>query len=149
MDLVMPACTPPRPHIGIVGGNGQMGRWLHSFWTERGCEVLVSDRDTNTSNEEVVRGSDRSFVAVPLRATPEVIGSLAGFVGLDSGLVSIASLMAPSVRELEEVRGDALCAHPVFGPTVRSHAGLPLITAPIRGTRWHAWLVDEFTDAGL
>jgi prephenate dehydrogenase len=42
-----------------------------------------------------------------------------------------------------------LCAHPVFGPTVRSYAGLPVVTAPIHGARWHAWLVEEFTDAGL
>jgi prephenate dehydrogenase len=145
----MASRSPFRPRIGIVGGRGQMGRWLQSFWVERGCEVLISDRDTAISSEDLVRGSDIAFVAVPLRATPEVIRTLAGVVGLESGLVSIASLMAPSVRQLEAVRGEALCAHPVFGPTVRSCAGLPMMMAPVRGTRWHAWLVQEFTDAGL
>jgi prephenate dehydrogenase len=145
----MAIAVPEQPRIAIVGGNGQMGRWLLAFWSSRGFEVVVSDRDTRLSNEDAVRGADLTFVAVPLRSTPEVIRSLAELVKRDCGLVSIASLMEPSLPALETVRGEAICAHPVFGPSVLNSNGLPMITAPIRGIRWHAWLVTQFAAAGL
>jgi prephenate dehydrogenase len=138
-----------RVGIGIVGGEGQMGRWLRRFWEDRGHPVLVSDLDTTLSNEDVVRRSDVTFVAVPLRATPEVLRSLGPVLPEGRALVSVASLMAPSAKALSASPGETLCAHPVFGPTVTVTSGLPVVVAPVRGERWIAWLSEELRAAGL
>ncbi|HWE62107.1 MAG TPA: prephenate dehydrogenase dimerization domain-containing protein, partial [Chloroflexota bacterium] len=74
---------------------------------------------------------------------------LAPHVTGDRALVSIGSLMAPSAEALAGVSAEAICAHPVFGPTVTTTAGLPVIVAPVRGTRWADWLVQTLRSAGM
>jgi prephenate dehydrogenase len=135
--------------IGVVGGEGQMGRWLRRFWQDRGHQVVFSDRQTALSSEEVVCRAGLTVVAVPLQSTPAVLRSLAPLASEQSALVSIASLMAPSAEALAESPGETLCAHPVFGPTVGSIRGLPVVVAPVRGERWSAWLVASLREAGM
>jgi prephenate dehydrogenase len=138
-----------QPVIGVIGGSGQMGRWLCRFWQARGFTVLISDRETALHNEDVVRAAQVTFVAVPLAATPAVIADLAPHVSAEGAVVSIASLMAPSAAALAALPSESLCAHPVFGPTVVSTQDLPVVVAPVRGSRWLAWLVDQLREAGL
>lgn len=143
-----PATSGP-VRIGIVGGAGQMGAWLRHFWERLGHEVRYSDRQTALRNDEVVAWARVTFVAVPLDVTPVVLRDLAPHATDGRALVSIASLMGPSADALAAVPAEALCAHPVFGPTVISTAGLPVIVAPVRGTRWAEWLVASLRAAGL
>jgi prephenate dehydrogenase len=137
------------PRIGVVGGEGQMGRWLRRFWEERGYVVSYSDRGTAVTNVEVARTADLTFVAVPLSSTPAVAKALAPIVGADQALISIASLMGPSAAALAGCAGEALCAHPVFGPSVREIRGLPVVTARVRGEHWASWLVERLREAGM
>ena len=141
--------SKPAPIIGVIGGSGQMGRWLCRFWQERGFAVLASDRDTTRRNEDVVRAAQVTFVAVPLAATPAVIAGLASSVPSEHAVVSIASLMAPSAAVLETLPSETICAHPVFGPGVVSTYDLPVVVAPVRVGRWLPWLVDRLEEAGL
>lgn len=126
-----------------------MGRWLRRFWEERGFVVLQSDLGTTLTNEEVVRQADLTFLAVPLSATPAVARTVALLLGPEQALVSIASLMGPSAAALAACAGEAICAHPVFGPTVRELRGLPVVLATVRGERWDRWLAAQLTAAGL
>jgi prephenate dehydrogenase len=137
------------PRIGVVGGEGQMGLWLRRFWERRGLAVSFSDRGSLLTNEDVAQQSDLTFVAVPLTATPDVLVALSPYIGADQALISIASLMGPSATALVGCVGQTLCAHPVFGPSVREVHGLPVVVAPIRGERWASWLIDSLRDAGL
>jgi prephenate dehydrogenase len=138
-----------RVRIGVVGGGGQMGGWLRRFWEGQGYEVRYSDCDTRLRNEEVVEWAQATFVAVPLDATPGVLHDLASRATGDRALISIASLMGPSADALLPASVEAFCAHPVFGPTVMATAGLPVLVAPVRGTRWMEWLVTTLRAAGL
>jgi prephenate dehydrogenase len=137
------------PHIGIVGGAGQMGVWLRRFWEARGFPVLISDRDTALNNQDVVAQADLTFVAVPLHLTPAVLEDLAPRVREERALVSLASLMEPSAAAMRQVRGDAICLHPVFGPTTTQLTGLPVVIASVRGSTWADWLGAELRSAGL
>ncbi|HVA88467.1 MAG TPA: prephenate dehydrogenase dimerization domain-containing protein [Chloroflexota bacterium] len=137
------------PRIGVVGGAGQMGQWLRRFWAGRGLEVRYSDRDTALSNEDLACSADVTFVAVPIRDTPPLLGALAPLLEPGQALISIASLMGPSAAALSTGVGEAICAHPVFGPTVREYRDLPVVVAKLRGDRWGAWLVGELREAGL
>ena len=149
MSLQRDPSGPGTTRIGVVGGAGQMGEWLRRFWSGLGCEVRFSDRGTSLTNEELVRWARLTFVSVPLQYTPQVLSELAPLVGVDCALASIASLMVPSAVALGGGAGEALCAHPVFGPTVIATAGLPFVVAPVRGTRWADWLVGVLRGAGL
>lgn len=137
------------PRIGVVGGAGQMGRWLRRFWEGRGLEARYSDRGTPLSNEEIVGWADLTFVAVPLRDTPPVLRALSPLLEPRQALISIASLMGPSADALALGVGEAICVHPVFGPTVGEYRDLPVVMARIRGNRWGAWLAAELREAGL
>jgi prephenate dehydrogenase len=137
------------PRIGVVGGEGQMGLWLRRFWERRGFAVAFSDRGSSLTNEDVARRSDLTFVAVPLMVTADVLAALSAHIGADQALISIASLMGPSAAALADCTGQTLCAHPVFGPTVREVRGLPVVVAPLRGEHWAAWLIESLRDAGL
>ena len=135
--------------IGVVGGEGQMGRWLRRFWERRGCAVQSSDRGTGRTNAEVAAWADLCFVAVGLGATPEVIRAVAPHVPQAGALVSIASLMVPSAAALAAAPCEGICAHPVFGPSAEAVRGLPWVIAPIRGNARAAWLSGELRDAGF
>jgi len=141
--------VPGGVRIGVVGGEGQMGRWLRQFWEDQGYEVIFSDRATDLRNEDVVVNAAVTFVAVPLHLTPAVLRELLPHLSADRALVSIASLMGPSAQVLADAPGESLCAHPVFGPTVTATAGLPVILAPVQGRRWFSWLQDVLQQAGL
>ena len=41
--------------IGIIGGKGKMGSWFGKFFHEIGLEVLISDIDTELTNEDLVK----------------------------------------------------------------------------------------------
>ncbi len=137
------------PVVGVVGGAGSMGRWLRSFWEPRCAQVVWSDRDSELSNDRVVRRADITFVAVPLGQTPAALRSLAPLAGEHQCLVSIGSLMEPSARELAAAPGEALCVHPVFGPTVRALVNLPIVVSPVRSGRWQPWLTATFRECGM
>ena len=77
-----------------------------------------------------------TFVAVPLHLTPAVLQDLREDVRTDAALVSIASLMGPSAAAMAGMAGEGICAHPVFGPTVTSLAGLPVVISSARPGRW-------------
>ena len=126
-----------------------MGRWLRSFWEARGFAVSFSDRGTALTNQDIATTTDITFVAVPLTATPTELEALAPLLSSDQALVSIASLMEPSAAALTRCTGEALCAHPVFGPSVREVRGLPVVVARLRGDRWAAWLAEALREAGL
>ena len=54
--------------IGLIGGQGQMGRWFKRFFAAQGLEVLVADVDTEQTSQEVARLAD---VVMHLRADPQ------------------------------------------------------------------------------
>ena len=101
------------------------------------------------TNESVARSADITFVAVPLGKTPAVLRTLVDCCGERQCLVSIASLMQPSARELASACAEALCMHPVFGPTVRALENLPVVVSPVRGESWLSWLSDVMRSSGM
>ncbi len=147
----MPAIERPVGDVvvGVVGGAGHMGGWLRKFWEERGAQVIWSDRETCLSSQAVVESADITFVAVPLGETPAVLRELAPRSAEGRCLVSIASLMEPSAHELIAARGDSLCAHPVFGPTVRATENLRVVISPVRGDSWRRWLARTLRVSGM
>jgi prephenate dehydrogenase len=136
------------PLVGIVGGKGQMGRWFARFFAERGCEVLVSDRDTTLTNGDLAARCAIVVVCVPIRVTPAVLQEVVAAAGRDTLVVSTASLMMLALPQLRRAQGEALCLHPLFGPMTAA-SGQIAVNAPVRHGPRGRWLVGALTEAGI
>lgn len=138
-----------KPIIGIIGGNGAMGRWFTRFFKERGHEVLIHDRDTSLTLAEVSRRASVVVVSVPIDVTCEVIRQAGPYVGRECLLTDLTSLKASSVKAmLEHSAAEVVGMHPLFGPDVSDMQGQNVILCPARGERWRSWLRNVFTEAG-
>lgn len=135
-----------------MGGRGGIGALFQRVVVRAGATTLVSDRDTVISNEKVAGQSDLVLVAVPLRVTPAVLASIAPFMRPDAVLISLGSLMEPSVAPLAHAPGAALFLHPLFGPGRRSLEGAAFAWATpthkaVESPHW-VWLHDLLSAQG-
>src|SRR5581483_10882286 len=138
--------TPPT--IGIAGGHGGMGSLFARLLGAAGASVLLSDRATPLRNADLVDRCDLTLVAVPLRATPDVLAELAPRVRPQATLCSLGSLMEPAAAALEACPGEAFLLHPLFGPGHKRLHGATLALAVLRGGRWQEWLLSWLRAAG-
>lgn len=109
----------------VVGGAGQMGRWLGRFLRSRGYEVVVHDiagpLDGFPFEPDLAKGvaeADVVAVSVPMSASAGVLRSIAALK--PRGLVfDICSNKAPIEKELRAMGATGLrvaSVHPMFGP---------------------------------
>lgn len=115
--------------ILIVGGAGEMGRWLASFFETQGHEVLIYDivetaqgfQAVATLEEGLARASS-AVISVSLDAVPEMIGHIAdlNFRGLVFDIASIKGHLREAIGKARQ-RGLLITSiHPMFGPSVRT-----------------------------
>ncbi len=127
--------VPIRERVLVVGGAGQMGRWLCRYFRSRGCDVAVNDiagplEDFPFERDlaKGVRETDVVAVSVPMSVAPEVLRVIASME--PTALVfDVCSLKAPVEKELRAMGRAGLrvaSVHPMFGPSL-----WPLSTANI------------------
>lgn len=118
----------PRPaqskRMLIVGGNGQMGRWMADFFESRGHRIRIHDFGENEKFpverdlERGVRDAEVVVIATPISVTAEILDKLVALA--PSALVfDIASIKSPLVPALRRgtAAGLRFCSlHPMFGP---------------------------------
>jgi chorismate mutase/prephenate dehydrogenase len=135
--------------IAIVGGEGAMGTWFQRFFTDDGHRVLSTDVHTKLRPEEAVSQADLVMVAVPIRATEEVIRTIAPAMRSDAGIVDITSIKSGPVQAmLDAAPADVVGSHPMFGPSTRRMSRQRVILCPARGTFWFEWLKGSFERRG-
>ena len=119
---------PPVPinqRVLVIGGAGQMGRWLCRYFRSRGCDVEVNDIAGPLEGfpfepdlAKGVREADIVAVSVPMSVAAEVLRTIAD-MNPKALLFDVGSLKAPIEKELREMgRGGLRVAsvHPMFGP---------------------------------
>ena len=119
--------------IAIIGGAGNMGRWLITHFLKNNHSLVVSDPtldgvqseefETTTSNVAAVNNSDLVLISVPLEHTTSVITEVAPHMKENSVLCEISTLKSNVIEVLRNVstnRIRPLCIHPLFGPGVSS-----------------------------
>ena len=124
------AMRPPVPihqRVLVVGGAGQMGRWLCRYFRSRGCGVLVNDIAGPLEDfpfepdlAKGVREADVVAVSVPMSVTPEILRAIAA-VRPKALVFDVCSLKAPIEQELREMGRLGLrvaSVHPMFGPNL-------------------------------
>lgn len=143
MDDAAFSQDPPfsKPLVGIIGGQGRMGRWLKTRLEEDGHEVRTADRGHGPPLRELAAACPVLVLAVPIPAVGEVMAQIGPHTRPDGVVLDIASLKeAPLRAMLAHARGEVLGGHPLCGPTAPSLAGQLFFLCPGRGGRWLAWL---------
>ena len=115
--------------ILIVGGAGEMGRWLASFFEIQGHEVLIYDIVPGASEFKSVSsledGLERAscvVISVSLDVVPETIDRVAAlnFKGLIFDIASIKGHLVESIQKARQKNALITSIHPMFGPNVRT-----------------------------
>jgi len=129
--------------IGLVGGNGAMGKLLARLFRQDGYEVIssgermgVSERALCNLNNNILHSCDVIIFCVPIstmrRGIPFIVGHDAPR-GLRGKLImEICSTKSAPVAALAEIRGPvAIGLHPMFGPAVRSVKEKNIYVTPV------------------
>jgi len=118
--------------IAVLGGEGNMGRWLVNHFLKQKHSIIVSDpNETSRSHESEIEYTDNNisavdkadvvFVSVPMESTPKVIEEIIPHMKINSALCEISTLKTKVHETLRKVtRRDIrlLSIHPLFGPNV-------------------------------
>ena len=111
----------------VVGGAGEMGRWLCLYLRSRGYDVVVNDiagpLEGFPFEADLAKGvasAEIVAVSVPMTEAPKVLQAIAKL--RPKALVfDICSLKSPVEKELREMGAFGLriaSVHPMFGPTL-------------------------------
>jgi len=115
--------------ILIVGGQGEMGRWLSSFFEIQGHEVLIfdtrresSDFKTVASLEEGLKRAGCAVISVSLDVVPDTIEQIIAldFKGLIFDIASIKGHLVESIKKAQRNGALITSIHPMFGPGTRT-----------------------------
>ncbi len=103
--------------VGIIGGNGEMGKSLRKFFNSHGVDVIFSDINTDISNIDVVKDSDIIILAIPLENYFKVLNEIKDFLSKEKLLMDIGSLKEEQIKLMQNYHsGEILGTHPLFGP---------------------------------
>lgn len=135
--------------IGIIGGNGGMGRWFSGFFRERGLFVTVSDLGTEMTNEALVHSSDIVILSTPMATAVRLARELGPLFSEEQLFVDFSSLKEEVITAmLEASSAEVLGIHPMFGQYTVAMQGQNVILTPGRGEVWTAPFRTLFEEAG-
>ncbi len=130
-----------KPVIGIAGGKGRMGRWFEGFFRTSGFEVLIADRETELSPEDLPERCQVVVLSLPMDVFPGVVERVGPLMPEECLLTDLCSLKKHQVEcMLQHSRCEVIGTHPLFGPAEDSIKGRRVALCPGRGNRWMAWL---------
>jgi prephenate dehydrogenase len=118
--------------IGIIGGNGGMGRLFSSVFSRAGYEVSVSGRSTGLSNRDLAENCDIVMVSVPIRATVGVIDEIAPLMKPEQVMCDLTSVKTMPVQAMLKSKASVIGFHPMFGPNLPGIRGQNIVATPAR-----------------
>ena len=138
-----------RPTLGIICGNGRMGKWFADFFRIAGLHVMISDIDTRITPGDIARQCDITILSLPMEVFASVVKDIGPLVSKDSLLTDFCSLKQVQVDCMLEHSGcSVIGTHPLFGPVEESIKGRRVAICPGRGRRWLAWWEGFFRAYG-
>lgn len=149
MNHVEESPAGTRPSLGIIGGNGRMGKWFADFFRNAGLRVLISDIDTDITSEDIAGQCDITILSLPMEVFPSVVRDIGPIVPENALLTDFCSLKQEQVDcMLRYSRCSVIGTHPLFGPVEENIKGRRVAICPGRGKRWLAWWEGLFRSHG-
>ena len=123
--------------IGIIGGNGGIGKIFKNIFEQEGFKVLVSSRSTAISIQDCAKQSDILMISVPIDVTEKIIKKVAPLVKKTGIICDTTSLKKmPTQWMIQHSSCDIIGCHPIFGPTIKSIKKQIVVLTPVRGDKW-------------
>jgi prephenate dehydrogenase len=113
-----------------------------------GCSVLISGPGTPLGNEELVEQADVVIVAVPVRITVEVIGTIAPRMRPEQLLSDLTSIKREPVEAMLASPAAVIGCHPIFGP-MPTPRGQNVVLCPERPGPFLEWYRGFFESHGI
>jgi prephenate dehydrogenase len=140
--------------VAVIGGTRGLGNWIANFLKKRGCDVIITGRNTLTgmetakkmgitftsNNMEAASQAEVVILAVPIEVTPQTIREVAPHLKEGSLLVDVTSVKeepAQTMQEFVPENVEFLPTHPMFGPRVRSLEGQVVVLTPLKEGPWY------------
>lgn len=120
--------------IGIIGGEGLMGSLFKTVLEKQGLKVIISDRDTKLSNQELTNQSDIVIISVPIMQTEAVIEEILPHTRQHQLLMDLTSLKQFPTDLMLKGNAEVIGLHPMFGHGVDSFEKQNIIVCPARST---------------
>lgn len=123
----------PFRRIGIIGGEGKMGRWFSNFFTQATLDVLISDKERGLLLEQLVARSDIIILSVPMSQISEIVRKICPLLRPGQLVVencSIKSCALPGLVELTPPGVEVLGLHTMFAADIPSIKGENIIITP-------------------
>jgi len=137
-----------QPLIGIIGGKGKMGNWFKIFFERQGLKVIISDKKTPFSNQEVAKKADIVIVSVPISLTGQVIQKIRGVVKKNALLTDLTSIKLEPIKEMVKAKSGVLGMHPLFGPLQPDLKKQTIVFCRIKNNPWIFFLKKIFQKEG-
>ena len=133
-----------KPVIGIIGGEGSMGRLFADFFRSQNLHVLISDKKTKLKNRELAKSADIVIVSVPIENTLKVINEISPHLRKNALLTDLTSLKEKQVKAMLKSHSEVLGMHPMFG-SGNTLSGQTIIFCPTKKSgKRTAWLKNLF-----
>lgn len=135
--------------VGIVGAAGRMGSLMARLLQEAGYGVECADTRKDKASAERVAQNDVVILAVPISSLETVVKQIGPFTREDGAVIEIASVKQEPVRFMpEHCRGEVVCSHPLFGPSITSLKDQVVFLCPVEPGRWTEWFRSFFSERG-
>ncbi len=136
----------PGAKVLILGGLGNMGRFLSGWFRQSDYDVRILDRDDWPQVRTLAAGIDLCLLAVPIDITPAVAAKIAPYLPPACVLADITSLkQKPLEAMLQSHAGPVVGFHPLFGPATTTMDKQIVVVSPGRDVEKCQWLLDQLT----
>ncbi len=140
--------------IAVIGGTRGLGRWIATFLSGKGLNVVVTGRNRVTGesiskklgveytpdNINAASSADIVVVSVPIDVTPVIIREIGPNLKKGSLLLDVTSVKMNISRVMHKYAAngvEVLPCHPMFGPRVRSLDGQVVVLTPEKTGEWY------------
>jgi prephenate dehydrogenase len=140
--------------IAVIGGTRGLGKWIASFLSRKGFNVVITGRNITTGesvskklgvdytrdNIKAASTADVVIIAIPIDITPKIIKEIGPVMKEGSLLLDVTSVkMEPSkvMHDYAAPGVEVLPTHPMFGPRIRSLDGQVVVLTPVKTGIWY------------
>lgn len=142
-------CTNPDiKKVVVIGGQGALGQVLVKMFQRSGYVTATLEQNDWENADAIFEQAGLVIVAVPIRATQNVIRKLSGLPKqcILADVTSVKS--APLTAMLEAHSGPVIGLHPMFGPDVAGMVKQVIVLCHGREPQAYQWLLEQFKTWG-
>jgi chorismate mutase/prephenate dehydrogenase len=135
----------PGADVLIIGGKGEMGKYLDQWFTRAGYQVRILERSDWPQAGILCRDIQVAIISVPIDITCDIAAKIGPLLPADCILADVTSIkQKPLDAMLQAHKGPVVGLHPMFGPTTSTLDKQIVIVTPGRDAEKVQWLLDQF-----